>query len=45
MSMVSSENDLRKSIFRMNHKYRSFSYEVPTLRTQASKGGIGWGLE
>ena len=45
MCMVCSENDLRESIFRTNHIHTTvFSYNVPTLRTQASKRGIGWGL-
>ena len=45
MCMVCSENDLGESIFRTNNTSLTvFSYNVPTLRTQASKIGVGWGL-
>ena len=44
MCMVCSENDLRESILERIIYTTVFSYEVPTLRTQESKTGIGWGL-
>ena len=44
MCMVCSENDMGESIFKMNNTSHNFSYKVPTLRTEASKRGVGWGL-